>query len=91
MPIYGMFKLGGMCMVKIIDVENVVGKSIFDDRMIMKSHNAGLLIMIDKMGRIFDETWRYIADGKMVEPGTGVGSGTYVRKVKFKRKKASDK
>lgn len=57
-----------------VDIHSIKGKSKEDDMKILNTSKKHIEMTIDEYGRIFNEGGQYIADGKIVEPGAGVGA-----------------
>ncbi len=70
--------------MKQVNITDIIGNSSFDDKQIIQAHNSGLILIMDDMGRVYDETWRYIADG-VIKTGCGIGSDGYDRPVHKKK------
>lgn len=63
--------------MKKVDIYAIQGKTAEDNKVILATHKEGIEMTIDDIGRIYNEGGQYIADGKIVESGFGIGCRTH--------------
>ena len=63
--------------MKKVDIFAIKGLTSKDDKTILDTNKKGIKMTIDDFGRIFNEGTQYIADGKIVEAGDGIGARSH--------------